>query len=52
MRRRKAEQDLITACGVSAWSGRPRSGWGRSGAELPEAERMGQGNLEKVERLD
>lgn len=52
MRRRKAEQDLITACGVSAWFGRPRLRWGRSGAEPPGAERMGQGNLEKVEGLD
>lgn len=51
-RRTKAEQGLTTACGVSAWSGIPRSGWGHSGAEPPGAERMGQGNLVKVEGVD
>lgn len=44
----RAEQGLIAACRVSAWSGRHQSVWGRSGAEPPGAERMGRGNLQKV----
>lgn len=47
--RRKAEPGLTAACGASAWSGRPQSGWGRSGDEPPGAERTGQGSLDEVE---
>lgn len=49
--RRTAGWGPTAACGVSAGFGRTRSGWERSEAELPGAERTGRGNLGKVAEL-